>query len=499
MIQSRPNTNVRIRSQQQRMPARQDDAPGSPQSFPVEKLNCFGLSQVGRTFLPLCLGDVLAIGASVACLHALGSFWFASEVVMLGRCAVSVFVVAPLAFAIFELYPGVGLRRSAEIRKAAGATGLLTLLWGTIGANQSANIGIVGLALVGWPGFFLMVVTMRFWIRAICCRFSWWGIRLLVFGGEETGHRLYQYYRSRPQLGLRAVQIIDDWSSAANEPRPVPKIPLKQLQNEFRAKLAVITSPNTEISVSATAAYANVFPYVVVVSGLKRIPLSVSQTIDCNGLSAVVIKNRQLLPWNGIVKLLIDKALVAIGSVFFLPLIALIMLFVKTTSKGPVFYRQLRIGKNGNSFWAWKFRTMCSNADEVLESHLEKDPELRSEWNRDHKLRNDPRITTVGKFLRESSLDELPQIWNVWRGEMSLIGPRPIVEAEIVKYGDCFKLYSRVTPGITGLWQVSGRNNTTYDERVNLDAQYVLNWSLWLDLSILIRTVRVVILRDGAC
>ena len=141
---------------------------------------------------------------------------------------------------------------------------------------------------------------------------------------------------------------------------------------------------------------------------------------------------------------------------------------------------------------------MHADADWLLTQHLQDNSELRWEWEQDHKLRSDPRVTRVGRFLRATSLDELPQLWNVFRGEMSLVGPRPIVDEEIPKYGQVYKLYQRVTPGISGLWQVSGRSNTTYEERVALDAYYVRNWSVWLDLVILARTVGGVIFRRGA-
>ena len=141
---------------------------------------------------------------------------------------------------------------------------------------------------------------------------------------------------------------------------------------------------------------------------------------------------------------------------------------------------------------------MQVNADQLLESALAKDGALREEWLRDRKLRHDPRITRVGRFLRKTSLDELPQLWNVLRGEMSLVGPRPIVEEEVASYGQNFSLYCRVTPGLTGLWQVSGRNNTTYEERVAFDDYYVRNWSIWMDLYILARTFRAVLHADGA-
>jgi len=193
-----------------------------------------------------------------------------------------------------------------------------------------------------------------------------------------------------------------------------------------------------------------------------------------------------------------DLAIVIAGGLCVLPLIAAIALLIRISSPGPVIYRQERIGRGGRRFRAWKFRTMVADADKRLEWYLARNPNMRKEWEMNHKLRNDPRVTRIGHWLRKTSLDELPQLWNVLLGEMSLVGPRPIVKAEINKYGESFDLYTRVLPGITGLWQISGRNNTTYAERVHLDSYYVRNWSPWLDTYILARTVKVVLRGEGA-
>ena len=193
-----------------------------------------------------------------------------------------------------------------------------------------------------------------------------------------------------------------------------------------------------------------------------------------------------------------DLVASVIGGILLLPLFFYIAVAVKMSSRGAILYGHDRIGKDGRHFKAWKFRSMFENSSDVLEYYLEQHPDLRNEWEKDQKLRYDPRVTRIGRFIRKTSLDELPQIWNVIRGDMSLVGPRPIVTAEVVKYGPYYGLYAMVTPGITGLWQVSGRNNTTYDERVQLDAYYVRNWSPWLDMYLLIRTIRIVLFADGA-
>ena len=208
--------------------------------------------------------------------------------------------------------------------------------------------------------------------------------------------------------------------------------------------------------------------------------------------------NRLMLPGSRLSKRLLDLFLLLVTLPISLPIMLTLAALIKLTSTGPVFFRQARIGEGGHVFYAYKFRTMRPDAAELLEKYLRDHPELRRQWEDDHKLKDDPRITTIGRFLRKVSLDELPQLLNVLKGEMSLVGPRPIVKAEVERYGASFQLYASVLPGITGLWQVSGRNDVSYEERIGFDEFYVRNWSLWLDLYILLRTIRVVICREGA-
>ena len=199
-----------------------------------------------------------------------------------------------------------------------------------------------------------------------------------------------------------------------------------------------------------------------------------------------------------VVKRFCDLLLIVLLMPLLLPALMLVAAVVRATSPGPIFFSHRRICCNGSFFSMWKFRTMCVNSSEVLEHYLARNPEARTEWNRTHKLRHDPRITRVGLFLRRMSLDELPQAWNVLSGQMSMVGPRPIVAAEVEKYGEYFRCYCRVKPGVTGLWQVSGRSKLSYDERVRLDCDYVNRWSLWRDLVILLATMRSVANKDGA-
>lgn len=191
--------------------------------------------------------------------------------------------------------------------------------------------------------------------------------------------------------------------------------------------------------------------------------------------------------------------ILALAALFlFFPALVLTAVAIKLQDGGPVLFRHERIGRGGRRFYCLKLRTMVWGAQSRLETLLEGDPQAREEWERDHKLKNDPRVTVLGRVLRETSLDELPQLINVLRGDMSIVGPRPIVEAEVVRYGRSFRHYCSVRPGITGLWQVSGRNDTTYRRRVALDVLYARSRSLRRDVEILAMTVPAVFLRKGS-
>jgi Undecaprenyl-phosphate galactose phosphotransferase WbaP len=197
------------------------------------------------------------------------------------------------------------------------------------------------------------------------------------------------------------------------------------------------------------------------------------------------------------VKRLLDVVGALVLALVFSPL-SLVIIVLMSREEGPILFRHRRIGRHGRTFECLKFRTMVPNADQVMRRLFELHPELKAEWISNHKLRNDPRITRIGRFLRRTSLDELPQLWNVIRGEMSLVGPRPIVREELMRYGRNSPSYLAVKPGITGLWQVTGRNDTDYRRRVAIDVYYVRKQNLLLDLYILLKTTRVVLAGDGA-
>jgi Undecaprenyl-phosphate galactose phosphotransferase WbaP len=219
-----------------------------------------------------------------------------------------------------------------------------------------------------------------------------------------------------------------------------------------------------------------------------------------DGELSVLLGQSKVAPYTigGKSKRIFDVIIASITLVMFLPLFAFVVLLLKLTDPGPVVFRHIRVGRGGRRFACFKFRSMVLDSDKVLKTLLESDPAARKEWDRTQKLANDPRITPVGKFLRQSSLDELPQLINVIRGDMSLVGPRPIVPSELTRYGDKLSLYLQARPGITGIWQVSGRNDCGYDRRIEMDANYVRNWRFSTDFVILVRTLGAVLAQRGS-
>ncbi len=213
---------------------------------------------------------------------------------------------------------------------------------------------------------------------------------------------------------------------------------------------------------------------------------------------AFFIKNNLLSPVDKWIKFLFDKIVSIILIIIFFPVLLLLYIVVFISTKGHPIFKQKRIGYKGTEFMVYKFRSMHINAEEKLNELLKNCPNTKKEWNKNFKLKNDPRITKIGNFIRKTSLDELPQLINVLKGEMSLVGPRPIITSEIKKYGEYFEYFTAVKPGITGLWQVNGRNDVDYKERVQLDVWYTRNWSIELDIQILLQTISIVLLRKGS-
>lgn len=240
---------------------------------------------------------------------------------------------------------------------------------------------------------------------------------------------------------------------------------------------------------------------VIFIPWIKEYELSQSFIYELSNTrtNLIQIKNRLKSRYRLVVQSLFNYLLAILILPILLPIIGILAYLIKKESPGPVFFAHNRLGKNGKIIPTLKFRSMYSDAKERLEQLLEEDTEIRKEWETNFKLKDDPRVTKIGNIMRRTSLDELPQIFNVLKGEMNFVGPRPVIQEEIDQfYKEDAEYYFMVKPGITGLWQVSGRSDTDYDFRISIDKWYVTNWSLWLDIVILVKTVKVVLFREGA-
>ncbi len=405
----------------------------------------------------------------------------------------------PLAYAASGLYPGFGRNPVDELRKLCAATSVVyPALAVTIFLLKDAATYSRAVFLLAWAQTLILCPLFRAWARSVCARKPWWGHPVVIAGAPRVAAGIADTLERQPGLGLKPVAIfpIADFPFAGRDD-PGLAASLARRSQVRHVILGMADTPR-HVALSFFNHCSDLFPNVIVVPDLAGFSSLWVEARDLSGILGLEVHQRLLLPRSRIVKRTLDLIFVAAGGVVALPLVAIIAAAIKLTSPGPVFYGQLRYGRGGGPFTAWKFRSMVENANQVLEEHLHSDPSLREEWNLAQKLKRDPRVTPLGRLLRHTSLDELPQLWNVLIGEMSVVGPRPIVASEIARYGADFALYKKVTPGLTGMWQVSGRNLLSYEQRIGFDLYYVRNWSIWLDLHILARTVKTVLRADGA-
>ena len=329
---------------------------------------------------------------------------------------------------------------------------------------------------------------------------------ILIIGAGETGKSVAKSIIEDPHLDFDIKGFLDDnkegYIEINNKKYPIlGKISNVEILNEIDTVIIAIPSLNSNNLNDLINKIHRHTKNVFTVPVLNDIGLLNSEIYNLfnEKMFLLKIENHLESSINQAIKRVFDLTLSVLMLPILLPTILIIGVLIKLDSRGPIFYTQERVGKNGKKFKVIKFRSMYTNADELLKEFLEKNPELRQEYEIFRKLKNDPRVTKVGRFLRKTSLDELPQIFNVLKGEMSLVGPRPVTKEEIDKYYKDYAIYYyEVLPGITGLWQISGRSDTSYDERVELDVWYVKNWNLWLDIVILIKTIKVVLKREGA-
>jgi Undecaprenyl-phosphate galactose phosphotransferase WbaP len=412
-----------------------------------------------------------------------------------------------VVYAIAGLYPAVGISPVEEIRLTVISTTAVFLLFGTVsfylddfGRYSSVSIGLA------WIFALIFVPIIRNIFRSLFSSLGLWGEPIAFIGYGELGNRIKIFLDEYPKYGYRPTVIVDGFSAV--DPTLLKNIkfqrskalPLKDIHLLDRIKTAIIITPDLpkEFLNEVIEGRWHKFRHLIVITDVQNGGSAWIKTQDLGGVLGLKIQQNLSNGVQKYVKRTVDLLMVILASPFLFVLFSLLILLVRLDSRGPVIYRQKRLGKDGKEFIIWKFRTMAVDADQMLEKYFASHPELKTEWNDRKKIRNDPRVTRAGRILRRLSLDELPQIYNIVRGEMSMVGPRPIVEEEIHYYNDCYNLYTRVKPGLTGLWQVSGRNDMSYQQRVSLDEYYVNNWSIWLDFFILFQTIKAVLTGKGA-
>lgn len=353
---------------------------------------------------------------------------------------------------------------------------------------------------------FVLLVLQRYFIKNYLQYRQLLQIPVIIIGAGKTAELLVKSLQNDPGMGYNIVGLLEDNNVEKGFLEKYPVLggfaDAENVIKKTKVKNVFIAAPGLNDYALGMLIY-RIQPLVEnieVITNLVGVPTGSAEveSIFNEKLLILRLKNNLARPLNRYLKAALDYLLTIVGTILILPLLLFIAVWIYLDSPGPVIFRHMRVGKDGKLFPCYKFRSMYINSQEKLNEILAENSAMREEWERDFKLKNDPRITKSGAFLRKTSLDELPQIFNVLRGDMSLVGPRPVVQEELARYGEFVQDYLMVKPGITGMWQVNGRSDTTYEERVQMDVWYVRNWSVWLDVMLLWRTIKSVFQCKGA-
>jgi Undecaprenyl-phosphate galactose phosphotransferase WbaP len=409
--------------------------------------------------------------------------------------------------ALLGMYPGYGLDSVEQLRRhtysVVAVLAILSIF--AMAFHVGDLLSRLLLALV-FLGLLVLAPFAQHLVKRGLKRIGWWGKPVVVLSFRKPGADVVGLLKERWELGYDPVAALDyrldttpaeslegvggqkEWADVVD------------LARDHCVDTAIFAMPNTrrEQLAELVSLASLSFRQVMVVPNLGGITNSAVVARNLAGTFAVEIKYNLLNPWALRTKRALDIIATMVGGTLILPFLLMLALLIYLESGRPIFYKDERMGKDGKLFSCVKFRTMVSNAETLRQTMLEEDAKFREEYSKYHKLRDDPRVTRVGHLLRKTSLDELPQIWNVLRGRMSLVGPRPYLPRESQEIGLSQNEILRVPPGITGPWQVSGRNHVVFTERVKLDARYVRDWSVWLDIVLLARTVKTLLFDRAA-
>ena len=439
---------------------------------------------------------MLSIGASFFIINLINHHWINF------RSFVNYAVYLPPTLAVFYvagLYPGISMPPGEEIKKFS-----LCVFFIFVGIALSITVEeaddkvpLVIAFLLATPIASLVLPVCREIARHFFARRRWFGVPAVIYVDGDSGNFIVTRLLNRPDLGYRPAIIIDGSAAAPATFMDIPVFPPnKEIADFIRQtgiKVAIISGYTKD-----TTAIDMHYRYTISFPRIRDNNTITTSVRDFGGYLGFSSTHNLTKRAARAMKRLVDIFLILLSAPFVLPLTLIVALAIKKNSPGPIFYGHTRIGRNGRPFKCWKFRSMVTDADKQLKKILAENPEMRAEWEKDRKLTNDPRITKIGRFLRKTSIDEIPQFFNILTGEMSFIGPRPVTEPELSKYGDKSHLILSVQPGLSGMWQISGRSDTGYEDRIVLDSYYIQNWSIWLDLWIIIKTIHVVLKGKGA-
>lgn len=456
------------------------------------------------TIACLILSDIAAILFSLLTASVLRNIVLARPSYMIAPSLMAALVLCLSSLTAAGLYPGVTINPVEELRRSTFAVTLAFLgLWtATLFLHDLSQSRLT--YLLGYLLTVALIPVFRVSTRGLFASRSWWGSGVVILGYGNTGKLLLETLTRNPSIGLKPVAILDDdpeqYASLESDLVRGPLARCYEIAQHHKISYGVICMPSLsrEDLLNLLDRYGHCFGHVLVIPNLIGMTSLGVTAKEVGGIVGLEVTRQLLRPASRLAKRTLDLAITLGVAPLVLSLVAVSAILIKLEDGGPVLYANERIGYRGRKFKAWKLRSMVTDGSEVLRRYLEAHPEEAAVWESTQKLKHDPRLTRIGKIIRMTSIDEMPQLWNVLIGEMSIVGPRPMLEHQVAMYGPSFELYKQVRPGITGLWQVSGRNKLTFADRVKLDKYVIQNWSVWLDLYILARTASAVLTADGA-
>lgn len=419
-----------------------------------------------------------------------------------------IFIFVPGLFIIFltqahtyrQMKPLIDTMRDIFFAVFYGWIAAIIVLYLLKASNQSSRLFM----LLLMPTVLFNVCVLRYAALSLFKRKNLFTEKVILVGAGLTAERVIKFWSEDLGYRYEIAGFLDDKPVSKTLPLKYPILGkfanLKNAVKVHNVNTVIIAAPgiSKEVLQSLITKIQNNVEHISFIPDLIGTPMSSVEPsiLFTEEILMLNLRNNLANPYNRFLKRVFDLVLTIIGGLVILVPMIILAVIVAVDNRGRVIFAHRRVGIAGKHFYCYKFQTMKPNFD--LQKYLDENPDAAKEWNESFKLTNDPRVTKLGKFLRKYSLDELPQLWNVIKGEMSLVGPRPIVDAELSRYGKFVREYFMVPPGITGFWQVSGRSDTTYEERVAMDTWYVRNWSVWIDILYLFKTVKAVLGAKGA-